>query len=82
MNGDITPLTENVVLTVENKIYAAVRVTPIPRFLPIPPRTFLLDNVTPSKVIMNAPSGPANREYHSVSNALTLPAPRSRSFSM
>ena len=80
MNGDMTPLTEKVVLTVENKIYAAVSVTPIPRFLPIPPRTFLLESVTPKSVMMNTPKGPAKRVYHSVSNALTFPAPRSRCF--
>ena len=41
MKGDITPLTEKVVETVENRIYSALKVSPTPKFLPIPPRTFL-----------------------------------------
>ena len=61
MNGDMTLLTENVVLTVEKRIYAAVKTTPIPRFLPIPPRTFRLDIVTPKSVMMKAPKGLAQR---------------------
>lgn len=61
MKGDMTLLTEKVVLTVENRIYAAVRTTPIPRFLPIPPRTLRLDMVTPSSVMINAPRGDAQR---------------------
>ena len=75
---DITLLTENVVETVENKIYAAVSTIPIPKFLPIPPRTLRLDIVTPSSVMMNAPTGDAQRLWYSTSNALTFPLPRSR----
>ena len=61
MNGDITPLTEKVVLTVEKRTYAAVSTIPIPRFFPMPPLTFLLLMVTPKRVMMNAPSGEAQR---------------------
>ena len=69
MKGDITPLTEKVVLTVENRIYRAVSTNPIPKFFPIPPRTFRDDIVTPSSVMINAPSGDAHRLWYSVSKA-------------
>ena len=78
IKGDITLLTEKVVLTVENKIYSAVRTMPIPKFFPIPPRTLRLDIVTPNKVIINAPKGEAQRLWYSTSKAFTLPEPRSR----
>ena len=61
MNGLITLFTLKVVLTVENRIYSAVSTMPIPRFLPMPPRTFRLDIVTPNSVMMNAPKGLAQR---------------------
>ena len=77
MKGDITPDTENVVDTVENNIYNALRVIPIPKFLPIHPRTFFELSVTPQNVIINAPIGLAQRFHHSVSKACTLPVPRS-----
>ena len=73
MKGDITPLTEKVVDTVENRIYSALRVSPTPKFLLIPPRTFFELSVTPNRVIMNAPIGLAQRFHHSVSKACTLP---------
>ena len=76
INGDITLLTENVVDTVENRMYPAVSTMPIPKFLPIPPRTLRLDMVTPSSVMINAPRGDAQRLWYSTSNALTLPLPR------
>ena len=61
INGLITLLTEKVVDTVENRIYAAVSMIPIPRFLPIPPRTLRLLIVTPRSVMINAPRGDAQR---------------------
>ena len=76
IKGDITPDTEKVVDTVENNIYKALRVIPIPKFFPIPPRTFFELSVTPKKVIINAPIGLAHRFHHSVSKACTLPVPR------
>ena len=82
INGDITPLTEKVVETVENNTYKALNATPTPRFLPIPPRTFFELNVTPNSVMINAPIGLAHRFHHSVSNACTLPAPRLRCLSI
>ena len=78
MKGDMTLLTEKVLLTVEKSIYAAVRTTPIPRFFPIPPRTLRLDIVTPRRVMINAPRGIAQRLWYSTSKALTLPEPRWR----
>ena len=78
MKGDITLLTEKVVLTVENNIYIAVKTIPIPRFLPIPPRTLRLDIVTPKSVMIKAPKGEAQRLWYSTSNAFTLPEPRAR----
>lgn len=61
MKGDIEPLTEKVVETVEKRIYPAVRTMPMPKFLPIPPRTLRLDMVTPRRVMMKAPMGSAHR---------------------
>ena len=58
---DITLFTAKVVLTVEKRIYAAVSTIPIPRFLPMPPRTLRLDIVTPSNVMIKAPIGEAQR---------------------
>ena len=78
MNGDMMLFTENVVLTVENRIYPAVRITPKPRFFPIPPRTRRLDIVTPKSVMIKAPNGLAQRLWYSTSNAFTFPLPRSR----
>ena len=75
--GAVT-FTENVVDTVEKSIYKALRVMPMPKFLPIPPRTFLELRVTPNNVMMKAPIGLAQRFHHSVSKACTLPDPRSR----
>ena len=72
MNGDMTPFTENVVDTVEKRIYNALSVSPKPKFLPIPPRTFLELMVTPRSVMINAPIGLAQRFHHSVSKACTL----------
>ena len=61
MSGDMTLFTENVVLTVEKRIYPAVSTMPSPRFFPIPPRWRRLDIVTPSSVMINAPKGIAQR---------------------
>ena len=69
IKGDITSVTEKVVLTVEKRIYRAVNTSPIPRFFPIPPRTLRDDMVTPSRVMINAPSGEAHRLWYSVSKA-------------
>lgn len=79
---DITLFTEKVVDTVEKRIYAAVSTMPIPKFLPIPPRTLRLDIVTPNKVMIKAPIGEAQRLWYSTSNAFTLPLPLCRCLSI
>lgn len=61
MNGLITLFTLKVVLTVEKRIYAAVRMMPIPKFFPMPRRIRRLDIVTPSSVMINAPTAEAQR---------------------
>ncbi len=59
INGDITPLTEKVVETVENRIYIAESVIPMPRFFPMPPLTLRLESVTARSVMINAAIGDA-----------------------
>ena len=77
MNGDMAPVTEKVLLTVENNTYAAERAMPMPRFFPMPPLTLRELRLSASSVMMKAPIGEAKRRWSSVSNAFVLPAPRS-----
>ena len=48
----ILPLTENEVLKVENRTYAALRAMPIPKLAPVPPRTLRAERDTPISVRM------------------------------
>ena len=52
--GLVMPLTANVDVTVENKIYEKLSNNPIPIFSPIPPFTFREESDMPIEVRINA----------------------------
>jgi hypothetical protein len=51
------PLIANVAEMVSNKIYEKLNAKPIPRFIPIPPFTFLLAKANPIVVRIKAANG-------------------------
>ena len=57
MTDGMLPLMENDVLNLEKSTYAALSAMPMPRFAPVPPRTFLAESDTPMSVRMNAANG-------------------------
>ncbi len=59
--GDRIPLTEKVVVMVENNIYKELKASPTPKCKPIPPRTLREESDTPISVIIKAASGIENR---------------------
>jgi hypothetical protein len=52
--GGVFPLTVKVAETVWNRIYEKLKANPIPKFIPIPPFTFLEDKDKPIAVRINA----------------------------
>ena len=56
-NTGILPLTANILDTVVNNIYNALRAIPIPICSPIPPRIFFDDSDTPINIRISAAKG-------------------------
>ena len=60
-SGDIEPFTAKEVEIVENKTYNALKNSPTPRCMPIPPFRLFADKNTPKNVKINAATEDANR---------------------
>ena len=59
--GGVLPLVVNVAETVWNKMYEKLNANPIPRFIPMPPFTFLEERDSPMVVRMKAANDMAIR---------------------
>ena len=74
-NGVITPDKAKTLENSINRIYENVIAIPIPRWSPIPPLTFLLDNAAPMRVRIIIAPGDAIRLCFSILYGRVLSAP-------
>ena len=74
--GENPALMAKVELIVSSMIYMKLRISPIPRYNPIPPLRLRDDSDSPIIVRMNDENDTAIRLWYSISYCTTLPEPR------